>query len=173
MARDGLLFRLEHATQSGFPPSVSCGTFDQTSASRLHHSYSSLDLHAIIQGRTLIRIAPSAWTCPSFQALPYVCLLIAMLFFIYAIIGMQVMFFVSFSSSRSCSAEIDFDEWLKRWFTFPCRCLETSKSITPRLYTITIIFRTFFKRHSSYSGKTIARRASDLVFLLIYLLFQS
>lgn len=26
----------------------------------------------------------------SFQALPYVCLLIAMLFFIYAIIGMQV-----------------------------------------------------------------------------------
>lgn len=28
--------------------------------------------------------------CVSFQALPYVCLLIAMLFFIYAIIGMQV-----------------------------------------------------------------------------------
>ena len=27
---------------------------------------------------------------PSHQALPYVCLLIAMLFFIYAIIGMQV-----------------------------------------------------------------------------------
>lgn len=28
--------------------------------------------------------------CVSPQALPYVCLLIAMLFFIYAIIGMQV-----------------------------------------------------------------------------------
>lgn len=28
--------------------------------------------------------------CVSLQALPYVCLLIAMLFFIYAIIGMQV-----------------------------------------------------------------------------------
>lgn len=34
------------------------------------------------------------WSCPALhvspQALPYVCLLIAMLFFIYAIIGMQV-----------------------------------------------------------------------------------
>jgi Ion transport protein len=33
------------------------------------------------------------WTfVQSFKALPYVCLLIAMLFFIYAIIGMQVIF---------------------------------------------------------------------------------
>lgn len=32
------------------------------------------------------------WTfVQSFKALPYVCLLIAMLFFIYAIVGMQVM----------------------------------------------------------------------------------
>lgn len=30
------------------------------------------------------------WPPVSLQALPYVCLLIAMLFFIYAIIGMQV-----------------------------------------------------------------------------------
>lgn len=32
----------------------------------------------------------SLYSCVCFQALPYVCLLIAMLFFIYAIIGMQV-----------------------------------------------------------------------------------
>jgi len=36
------------------------------------------------------------WTfIQSFKALPYVCLLIAMLFFIYAIIGMQVSTLVS------------------------------------------------------------------------------
>lgn len=34
-----------------------------------------------------------------FQALPYVCLLIAMLFFIYAIIGMQVAIYNNFSAS--------------------------------------------------------------------------
>ncbi|KAK1329274.1 hypothetical protein QTO34_011455 [Cnephaeus nilssonii] len=44
----------------------------QASASGLHHPDSALDL------------------VQSFKALPYVCLLIAMLFFIYAIIGMQV-----------------------------------------------------------------------------------
>lgn len=32
----------------------------------------------------------NVYLCVCFQALPYVCLLIAMLFFIYAIIGMQV-----------------------------------------------------------------------------------
>lgn len=37
------------------------------------------------------------WTfVQSFKALPYVCLLIAMLFFIYAIIGMQVIFVLLF-----------------------------------------------------------------------------
>jgi hypothetical protein len=37
------------------------------------------------------------------QALPYVCLLIAMLFFIYAIIGMQVSWSISSSGSSSPS----------------------------------------------------------------------
>lgn len=38
------------------------------------------------------------WTfIKSFQALPYVALLIVMLFFIYAVIGMQVMFYVKYS----------------------------------------------------------------------------
>lgn len=36
-----------------------------------------------------------------FQALPYVCLLIAMLFFIYAIIGMQVSFSYHFGSYQN------------------------------------------------------------------------
>lgn len=39
----------------------------------------------------------------SFQALPYVCLLIAMLFFIYAIIGMQVSLCIrSLAGDRYC-----------------------------------------------------------------------
>ena len=39
------------------------------------------------------------WTfVQSFKALPYVCLLIAMLFFIYAIIGMQVIAFYQLMS---------------------------------------------------------------------------
>lgn len=42
------------------------------------------------------------WTfIQSFKALPYVCLLIAMLFFIYAIIGMQVSYLVFSSPSQS------------------------------------------------------------------------
>lgn len=38
----------------------------------------------------------------SFQALPYVCLLIAMLFFIYAIIGMQVSWCIRGLIGDSC-----------------------------------------------------------------------
>lgn len=39
------------------------------------------------------------WTfVQSFKALPYVCLLIAMLFFIYAIIGMQVRYYILLSN---------------------------------------------------------------------------
>lgn len=41
------------------------------------------------------------WTfVQSFKALPYVCLLIAMLFFIYAIIGMQVRTYTNFNLIR-------------------------------------------------------------------------
>ena len=53
------------------------------------------------------------------QALPYVCLLIAMLFFIYAIIGMQV--------SAACQPMCDYFTWcvglivqLRRSVSFPC-----------------------------------------------------
>lgn len=49
---------------------------------------------ALQQGREMVEVRGPPDTLlhclPSHQALPYVCLLIAMLFFIYAIIGMQV-----------------------------------------------------------------------------------
>jgi len=46
------------------------------------------------------------WTfVQSFKALPYVCLLIAMLFFIYAIIGMQVRFTL-IASTEACTGAL-------------------------------------------------------------------
>ena len=50
------------------------------------------------------------WTfIKSFQALPYVALLIAMLFFIYAVIGMQVCFF-SLENSKSLMTKVSSNE---------------------------------------------------------------
>ena len=40
---------LEHPSQSGLSPSISCRTSDQTSSSGLHHSHSPLDVHAVVQ----------------------------------------------------------------------------------------------------------------------------
>lgn len=56
------------------------------------------------------------WTfVQSFKALPYVCLLIAMLFFIYAIIGMQVtfIFYSNFNFKLSIQINIKYVEWMK------------------------------------------------------------
>lgn len=53
------------------------------------------------------------WTfVQSFKALPYVCLLIAMLFFIYAIIGMQVtfIFYSNFNFKLSIQINIKYVE---------------------------------------------------------------
>ena len=53
------------------------------------------------------------WTfIKSFQALPYVALLIVMLFFIYAVIGMQVSFFIHFLSSLRINFSARFSEKL-------------------------------------------------------------
>lgn len=52
------------------------------------------------------------WTfIQSFKALPYVCLLIAMLFFIYAIIGMQVFGNIKLDSSSSINRHNNFQNF--------------------------------------------------------------
>lgn len=60
------------------------------------------------------------WTfVQSFKALPYVCLLIAMLFFIYAIIGMQVrIFFYKFNFFLEFGRASDGDVSVKRQHAF-------------------------------------------------------
>lgn len=75
------------------------------------------------------------WTfVQSFKALPYVCLLIAMLFFIYAIVGMQV---------------TSFETFVSKWTVWPveyCRSLEISK-LTPTHHSQdTTIFRSLAKQ---------------------------
>lgn len=62
------------------------------------------------------------WTfIQSFKALPYVCLLIAMLFFIYAIIGMQV----RGSSAPTETLSLQLSLTVLVFFPFSLRCLET------------------------------------------------
>lgn len=91
--------------QHEFPEAFPGGQADQAAETGLHHPYSALDLCAIFQGLVSRHFDSShsfsgKYNDTSFsfllsflqQALPYVCLLIAMLFFIYAIIGMQVYF---------------------------------------------------------------------------------
>lgn len=102
----------QHELLEAFPS----GSLDQAAEAGLHHPYPAVDLRTIFQGPLLSPVTLkfshkhaenlSGWTQKSFwqllisgscfsplqQALPYVCLLIAMLFFIYAIIGMQVLF---------------------------------------------------------------------------------
>ncbi|XP_046418463.1 voltage-dependent calcium channel type A subunit alpha-1 isoform X5 [Neodiprion lecontei] len=54
------------------------------------------------------------WTfVQSFKALPYVCLLIAMLFFIYAIIGMQVFGNIKLDSSTAISKHNNFQSFIQ------------------------------------------------------------
>lgn len=61
----------------------------------------SLGFLRLFRAARLIRLLQQGYTIrillwtfvQSFKALPYVCLLIGMLFFIYAIVGMQVIFF--------------------------------------------------------------------------------
>ncbi|NXP63924.1 CAC1B protein, partial [Chloropsis cyanopogon] len=76
------------------------------------------------------------WTfVQSFKALPYVCLLIAMLFFIYAIIGMQVFGNIALDDETSINRHNNFRTFLqalmllfrdssgKAWFHFPSSAL--------------------------------------------------
>ncbi|KAJ6638739.1 Voltage-dependent calcium channel type A subunit alpha-1, partial [Pseudolycoriella hygida] len=54
------------------------------------------------------------WTfVQSFKALPYVCLLIAMLFFIYAIIGMQMFGNIAISDDRSINRHNNFQSFIQ------------------------------------------------------------
>lgn len=80
------------------------------------------------------------WTfIQSFKALPYVCLLIAMLFFIYAIIGMQVR--ESNTPAEALSLQIPIS-WPSCLY-FPCllRCLGTLNWVTRRILTSTTTSR--------------------------------
>lgn len=59
------------------------------------------------------------WTfIQSFKALPYVCLLIAMLFFIYAIIGMQVFGNIKLESEGSINRHNNFQVAILNFFGF-------------------------------------------------------
>ena len=89
------------------------------------------------------------WTfVQSFKALPYVILLIAMLFFIYAIIGMQVI--------QWGQAIILFSIW--SYTTTPLhniipRFLETWLSIQTLSTTAIIILKPSWRAYKSYSGE--------------------
>lgn len=79
------------------------------------------------------------WTfIQSFKALPYVCLLIAMLFFIYAIIGMQVR--ESNAPTEALSLQMSIS-WPSCFFTRLLRCLGTSSWPTRRTLTSTTTSR--------------------------------
>lgn len=102
----------EQLHQPELPAPVPRGPAHQAAAPGLHHPHPALDLRAVLQGERRRTPSPAGGAesgcgrgrvCGpgpgrrpgpiphvSPQALPYVCLLIAMLFFIYAIIGMQV-----------------------------------------------------------------------------------
>ena len=70
----------------------------QTAQSRWRHPHTPLDVHQILPGDVIAHVTAlqsQGQVCNGlclfgFQALPYVALLIVMLFFIYAVIGMQV-----------------------------------------------------------------------------------
>lgn len=85
------------------------------------------------------------WTfLKSFQALPYVALLIVMLFFIYAVIGMQVrkiiffltcLFMHSVNINTSVLSHVGFF-----FFFFTSRCLEKSKQDIMEKFFVIITF---------------------------------
>lgn len=90
------------------------------------------------------------WTfIKSFQALPYVALLIVMLFFIYAVIGMQVRICTPFSVSPQV---------LNQNLFHPHRCLEKLPQTMMTLSFIAIIISNHFRKlYWSSSGRLRVR----------------
>lgn len=88
MNTDAGLLLASPSVNHSFPSLSLCQSVDKFNMSFLKLFRAARLIKLLRQGYT-IRIL--LWTfVQSFKALPYVCLLIAMLFFIYAIIGMQV-----------------------------------------------------------------------------------
>lgn len=113
----------QHELPEAFPN----GQVDQAAATGLHHPYSAVDLCTVLQGGLIHNLwllwitRGNKWLLHDHlsalpQALPYVCLLIAMLFFIYAIIGMQVSGLLTFNSlNKAVSFKCSFSH---TWYVY-------------------------------------------------------
>ena len=93
-------------------------------------------------------------TCIFLQALPYVCLLIAMLFFIYAIIGMQVIhYFPSLSSLIKYMPPKKQRKIYQIGFCYPR--FSEAKLLSPILNTIVIIiFKPLWRVYWYFFGES-------------------
>jgi hypothetical protein len=83
--------RFDHHQYQLFP-SLPRDAFGETAVEGRRHPNAALDLHQVLPGINPLKspLQQSMHVLVASQALPYVALLIVMLFFIYAVIGMQV-----------------------------------------------------------------------------------